>query len=156
MLLVADFSNQLEIVFVLEVGNVIIDLLELFDPCFDSWNLDGDHVVSTHGEDFDDNFSSGGGNGGGSSASTSSGRSQKFHELVTHLRSQFGLLAHDESLSEECDCLVVGDVGRSDLCHRLECLNRREDAALAFAGQGQIGRMESKVEAERKEPKAVN
>jgi len=127
------------------VVNVIVDLLELFDPHSDGWNLDGDHVVLTTGEDSGDNLSSGSGNGGRSSASTSSGRSQKFHELVTHLRSQFSLLAHDESLSEECDCLVVGDVGRSDLCHRLECLNRREDTALAFAGHGRIGRMELKV-----------
>jgi len=138
------------------VRNVIVDLLELFDPYSDGWNLDRDHIVSTHGEDFGDNLSSGGGNGGGSSVSTSSGRSQESDEFVAHLGRQFCRLAHDESLPEEFDSLVMGDVGHSDLRHRLECLNRREDAALAFAGHGQIGRMESKVEAERKEPKVVN
>ena len=75
------------------MGNVIADFLELFDPCSDGWDLDGDHVVSTQGKDFGHNLLSCDGNGCGSSASTSSGRSQKSDELVTHLSRQFSLLA---------------------------------------------------------------
>jgi len=73
VLLVADFSNQLRTVRILEVGNVRVDLLELFDSNAHSGCLDGDQIVaaSALGASLGNNLASSSGDSGRSSASAS-------------------------------------------------------------------------------------
>jgi len=144
VLLVAEFSNQLKIVRILAVTNVIVDLLEFFDPKAHGGCLDGGQIVAALGESLGNNLASSGGNSSRSSASTSTCGSQELDEFVTHLHRQFSLLVHDETLAEELNALVMGNVVQGDLGHRLEMLRWREDAALAFAGHGRSERKISK------------